>query len=127
MTDQISDKLSVEYPGLSLEGWRLYGVITGDPARNYGWGEPYPFRHKPSPPENVQCSALWRGYVASYQLAADGRLWLTGFEYPFSHVPPQAVSEPLEGDFFLVLKMHFRARRMYLPFVASRGAPDPAK
>jgi len=26
MTDQISDKLSVEFPGLGLDDWRPYGV-----------------------------------------------------------------------------------------------------
>ena len=128
MTDQISDKLSVEFPGLSLDDWRLYGVITGDPTQNYGWGEPYPFRTKPSPPKNPPCSALWRGYVASYRLTLDGHLCLTGYEYPFAkHHPPQEVSERLEGDFWLVLKTQFRAPRMYLPFVSSTVVPDPAR
>lgn len=127
MTDQISDKLCIGYRVLPLEGWRLYGVITGDITQNHGWGQPYPFRNQPSPVPFPPCTALWRGSIASYELAPDGRLWLTGYEYPFTNLPTQRISEALKGDFWLVLKEKFLGPRMYLPFRSSTIVADSDK
>jgi len=48
MTAQMSDRLHCEYPGLTLDGLFLYGVIVGkDPLANSGWGDDmYPYKAK---------------------------------------------------------------------------------
>jgi hypothetical protein len=105
MTAQIPDKLINECPDVNLSGLYLYGVITGDIQSNYGWGMTYPFRHKPRPPKSGGSSANWRGYVASYRLASDGRLKLVSYNYPTSaQKEREEVNEPLMGDNWIIIQ-----------------------
>ncbi len=65
------------------------------------------------------CSALWRGYVATFVLQEDGRLRLAFFEYRLGlrKRERQEVNELLEGDFSMVMKNQFFGPRTYIPFL----------
>ena len=99
MTEQMSDVLLCDFDDVDLDGLRLYGVIRGDILSNHGWGEPYPFNRQPNPPKSPMCSALWRGFVSTYVLKSDGRLYLVSYTYTFSKQPEEVFEEQLEGDF----------------------------
>jgi hypothetical protein len=64
------------------------------------------------------CTALWRGYVATFVLQPDGRLRLTAFEYMLGlrKWQKQEVDELLDGDFWVVMKPEFFGQRTYIPF-----------
>lgn len=130
MTAQMPDVLESLHRGCDLAGLALYGVACGDPTTNHGWGEPYVFQRQPRPPADAAtCTALWRGYVASFRLYPDGRLALVRYTYPSfdPHGAPDHVEtlhEELTGDFWLVLKADFCGPRTYVPFVAGRVVVD---
>lgn len=120
MTAQYPDKLVNKHPRVRLDGLHLYGVIRGDPHSSQGgWGDCSAFSTQPSPPaDGIMCTALWRGYVATFLLQLDGQLRLTTFEYMYSVRKWQkhAVDELLDGDFWLVMKRDFFGQRTYIPF-----------
>ncbi|MHC5537641.1 hypothetical protein ACYOEI_05355 [Singulisphaera rosea] len=120
MTVQISDKLMNLYSRVNTDGLRLYGVIRGDPRDpSDGWGDGPAFAAKPTPPnESVLCTGLWRRYVATFVLERDGRLKLATFEYLISvrEWQREEIDELLEGDFWMVMRPHFNADRIYIPF-----------
>lgn len=120
MTAQFPDKLVNKHPRVKLAGRRLYGVIRGDPrtSRN-GWGDGPAFVTPPARPDAaIRCSALWRGYVATFVLEPDGRLRLSTFEYMLSihEWQKQEVDELIDGDFWVVMKPAFFGPRTYIPF-----------
>src|SRR5215213_11752349 len=104
MTAQAADKVVNRHPRVTLDGLHLYGVIRGDVrASRDGWGDGPAFTTRPSrPPRAVACSALWRGYVATFVLQEDGRLRLAAFGYPagLRKWQKQEVDELLAGDFW---------------------------
>jgi hypothetical protein len=78
----------------------------------------YNFVSAGDPEKMVECSALWRGYVSSYRLRADGKLVLEKFEYPFSDdAAPDQVHEILQGDFWIDLREWFMGEGFRVPFV----------
>ena len=121
MTAQSPEQLENAHPEIDFGKLYLYRVITGDITANHGWGDPYPFQNQPQlPGDQKPFSALWRGYVGSFHLGADGKLTLKKYTYPNSptrgkHLQ-QTVNEELVGDFWLVMKLGFRAPRTYVPF-----------
>lgn len=120
MTAQFPDNLENKHSRVKLDGLHLYGVIRGDPRTSRaGWGDGPAFSSKPSRPANaVMCTALWRGYVATFVLEPDGRLRLTAFEYMLGlgKWQKQEVDELLDGDFWVVMKPEFFGQRTYIPF-----------
>ena len=120
MTAQYPEKLVNEHPRVKLDRLYLYHVIRGDlNSSNYGWGDGTAFSTQPNVPSNaMRCSALWRGYVATFVLQSDGRLRLTAFEFmlSLSKWKKQNVDEVIKGDFWLVMKPAFFAPRTYVPF-----------
>jgi hypothetical protein len=119
MTAQMPDKLVNRHPRVRLDGLHLYGVVRGDIQTHNGWGSGNAFTSRPTPPSrSVVCTALWRGYVATFVLEEDGRLRLTAFEHmvSFDEWETQPVDELLEGDFWLVMQPHFFADRTFIPF-----------
>lgn len=109
MTAHIADVLLNGHPRVHLNGLHVYGVICGDVHANFGWGEE---RYRFADPG---CARLWEGRVATYRLHVDGRLELVSYRLPETGVE-QPVHEMLAGDFWLVLKPHFRGGRTYVPF-----------
>jgi hypothetical protein len=124
MTAQMSDVISCDFDEVDLDGLRLYRVICGDILSNHGWGDPYPFQRQPNPPKVPMCSALWRGFVSTYELRSDGDLYLVSYTYPFSKQQEEHFEEQLKGEFWLVMKPHFEAERVYIPFVRSTIVSD---
>jgi hypothetical protein len=118
VTAQFPDKLVNNHPRVKFDGLHLYGVVRGPAESSGGWGEDRAFATAPSPPGNVMCTGLWRGYVATFVLQEDGRLRLTAFEYlaDLSDWQKQDVDELLVGDFRMVLAPEFFGRRTYVPF-----------
>ncbi|MEB3210627.1 MAG: TetR-like C-terminal domain-containing protein [Leptolyngbyaceae bacterium] len=57
--------------------------------------------------------------MSTYVLKSDGRLYLVSYTYTFSKQPEEVFEEQLEGDFWLVMKPHFEAARIYIPFIRS--------
>ena len=120
MTVQISNELIVEYPQINLGNLKPYAIVHGDIDSNHGWGERYEFIRRPKGVEQGEvCSALWRGYVATFVLKETGALYLIRYDYPFSKNESEEFEERIEGDFWLVLKEQFFGARTYLPFVDS--------
>jgi hypothetical protein len=113
VTAQWPDKLVNKHPRVKFDGLHLYGVIRGDFRASRGdWGDADAFTAKPSRPANAaRCSALWRGYVATFLLQEDGRLRLVVFDYllGLGKWQKQEVDEFLAGDFWMVMKPEFFA------------------
>lgn len=119
MTVQAPEKLVNEHPRVDLSGLSLYGVIRGDCRSNHGYGDGNAFMTRPSPPADATvCTALWRGYIATFVLQADGRLRLECFEYPLDieNWRRQEVNELLVGDFWMLMTHVFFGPRTYVPF-----------
>lgn len=120
MTAQSPDILINEHPRIELRGLHLYGVIRNDFRSNHGWGDRYLFASPANPPQDaVRCSALWRGYIATFRLDENGSLTLLSYRYPLSltKAKTETINELLNGDFWLVLKPTFSAPRTYVPFI----------
>lgn len=127
MTSQIPDRLHSEYTGLVLGNLVLYRILTGDIRRSFRLGVDYCFAQPPIVPPHRMCSALWRGYVATFHLRASGQLELTRYDYPLSKPSSSTdLSERLIGDFWLVMGTTFRGPRVYVPFVDGYLNPDEA-
>lgn len=132
VTAQAPDELHNTHPDVDFGSLKLYGVVTGDITANHGWGHPYPFTTPPTPPEDQRTfSALWRGYIATFQLSPDGKLTLVSYTYPNSpslgRNNTEAINELLVGDFWLVMKPAFKAPRTYVPFHNGVIVSDTAK
>jgi hypothetical protein len=62
-------------------------------------------------------SSLWRGYIATFRLTADGRLELIRYEYPYSDISAHDVEQGfLTGNFSLVLRHLFSGPSIQVPF-----------
>ncbi len=119
MTAQLPDKLVIEAPEVDLAGLHLYGVVLGpvdpaDPDRDWGSGL-YPLPLPGAADLKSLPTCLWRGYVATFFLAAGGSLELksyTRWEAP----APTDVHLQLDGDFWLVLSPGYGRLKTYVPF-----------
>jgi hypothetical protein len=130
MTAQASDILINEHPRVALLGLHLYGIIRNDIRSNHGWGDRYVFTLPPNPPEDaIRCSALWRGYTATFRLDESGSLTLVSYRYPLSlsKAKTESVNESLNGNFWMVLKPAFSAPRVYVPFIDGKIVEDESK
>ncbi len=82
----------------------------------------------PVPPNEVDgmCSALWRGYIASLKLHADGRLELLRYEYPFTirGARIQQVHRFFGGDFQLCFRPFFEGPNTHVAFRDGRIVAD---
>lgn len=117
MTTQLAEILFADPGAIELPKMELYGVIVGDIDKPNSWTR-YNFVSAGDPSKIVECSALWRGYVSSFRLKADGTLVLEKFEYPFSDdVEPDHVQEILQGDFWIDLREWFMGDGLRVPFV----------
>lgn len=69
------DELINENPKVDLTGLHLYRLIRGNPTENHGWGEKFDYPTPPRPRNlAIQCSALWRGDIATHRSKSDGTL-----------------------------------------------------
>ena len=130
MTAQASDILINEHPRIELGGLHLYGVIRNDIRSNHGWVDRYLLASPPNPPhDTVRCSALWRGYTATFRLDENGSLTLLSYRYrlSLSKAKTEMINERLNGDFWLVLKPAFFAPRTYVPFIDGKIVEDESK
>jgi len=118
MTAQAPDQIENHAANVDFGELALYGIIRGDVTTNHGWGDRYTFETNPTfPDDNKTCSALWRGYIAEFTLAANGTITLDAYRFPFApNKPRQTVNEQLNGDFWLVMKSTFEGNRVYIPF-----------
>jgi len=124
MTTQAPEILVVEPGAIELPAMELYGITVGnidDPKSCTS----YKFATTGSKEKMTMCTALWRGYVSTYRLKADGSLTLEKLEYPFSKgVEPDEVNEVLQGDFWLDLREWFMGDGMKIPFVEGKVVAD---
>lgn len=127
MTQQLAEKLLVDPGAAELPQMQLFGVIVGDIDDPKSWSG-YRFTSKGDPKKTSACTALWRGWVSTYRLKADGTLSLERLEYPYTDgAAPDQVSETLTGDFWLDLRESFMGAGTRVPFVAGRIEPDRSK
>ncbi len=106
MTHQASDKLVNEYESLDIGGLLLYHVSVGLP-------EP------PRVDANYRCSALWRGYIATFRINPAGTFELLQFEIPHFEGKPtiQELKSGLYwGDFEITLRPFFTGPKTVIPF-----------
>jgi hypothetical protein len=106
VTDQVPERILNEHPRLDFTNYSLYFVN----------GTELPVAPK-NAGEAMRCTALWRGYVATFRLTGDGRLVLTHYEYPYSDIPGHDVENGLlTGDFSLVFRQTFWGPSVAVPF-----------
>jgi hypothetical protein len=78
------------------------------------------FPKPPSPPDSTMSrTSLWRGYIATFRLCADGRLELVGYEYPtepYRNFHFEPVNDFLTGDFSLIFRPFFFGPSTRVPF-----------
>ena len=124
MTQQLPEKLIVDPGALELPPMRLFGVIVGNIDDPKSWSG-YPFTSKGDPKKITMCTALWRKWVSTYRLKADGTLVLERLEYPYTDgATPDEVDEELTGDFWLDLRESFMGAGTRVPFIAGRIEAD---
>jgi hypothetical protein len=98
------------HPEFDSEGYKLFHVVD------------YKLKSKIEKTEKLVCSALWRGYIATYTLKEDGSLFLTKLSYPEifdgSHINAREkeVLEKIEGNFFIEFRASFFGKRFKVPF-----------
>ena len=106
MTAQCPDQLINHYPPVDFAELSLYRIYNGDIAGDLS-NETYPLQNSSDKTKHGRFSACWKGFTRTYELAADGRLSLTGFEYPFTDNKGDTTSESIAGDFWLELRDEF--------------------
>ena len=103
MSDQASDNLLNDHPRVCLDELYLYGVFRGTDPTDYRQRERYKYEHEPSRYEIMaRATNLNRGYIATFRLDVEGRLWLVYFIFPLAttSLNHQTVQEHLTGDFW---------------------------
>lgn len=123
MTAQCSENLILNNSEVNFNGLSLFDVFVS--VNEAGERQPYPFIAKGDDAKMTYCTALWRGYVSTYELDAEGGLTLVELSYPFTpDATPQTVHERLEGDFWLDLREGFFGPGVQVPFKAGRVVSD---
>jgi hypothetical protein len=126
MTDQLFDHFINEHPEFRPRLWKLAGVIRGVPSKeNYGWGSREPITYFVPEKRPPRSSGNWKGYIATFRLAAAGSLWLAFVDYDNDNSRVQ-VNEQVHGEFFIVLQPSFDGPRLYVRFVNGTLQTDPA-
>src|SRR5215469_5993106 len=124
MTAQVPDQLITDSGAIELPRMQLYGIIVGnldDPNSRTS----YKFTSTREPPKTTMFSPVWRGCVSTYRLTVDGMLVLERREYPLAKgTPPDALHEPLRGDFWLDLRESFFGDGVLVPFVDGKIQAD---
>jgi hypothetical protein len=124
MTIQAPEVLLVDPGSIELPAMRLYSILVGnidDPKtiRSYN------FKTKGAEAKIRVSTALWRGYISTYRLRADGTLMLERLEYPFAtRATSDEVHEVLEGDFWLDLRETFVGEGVKVPFSQGKIVGD---
>ena len=114
MTTQIPEVLLREIGAPELPHLQLFGVKVDDIDSVLG-SEEHPSLKAGEPGSLDMCSALWRGYIATLQLKADGSIVLMKFDYLFGR-QPKTVNKPLDGDFWLDLRESYESNGLRVPF-----------
>ena len=114
-------------------------ILINDSEVDLGWLAPYFVRRSDRsdafpvrvalPESNLTCSSLWRGYVATMRLHADGRLELEKYEFPLAAegTPPQICHTYFNGDFSVILRPFFYGPNTRIPFRDGRIARNPSE
>jgi hypothetical protein len=124
MTAQRPEILIVDAEKFRLPATKLYAVCVGDIDEPTSSSR-YNFQTQGNQAKMTVCTALWRGYISTYRLRADGTLILERLEYPFTKgAAPDEVLEVIHGDFWLDLRESFLGRGMRIPFVDGKIITD---
>lgn len=117
MTAQLPERLENDLRGLNLHGLFLYKVLIASDPLNHGTHLPYPFKSIPSPDKHRISTALYRGCVSVFRIQTNGSLMLEGFDYSFQdrNRSFERVDEPLEGDYWLLMRAGFAKQAVYVP------------
>lgn len=127
MTNQLPETLIIESGAIEVPAMMLYGVIAGSPDASASGG-PYVFSTKGNKAKMRVCSALWRGYVATYRLRPDGMLLLEKLAYPLTPgAAPDEVHETLCGDFWLDFRESFYGDGVQVPFIDGKVVGDQSQ
>jgi hypothetical protein len=124
MTAQVPEVLIVDPGATELPQMKLYRIIVGDIDNPKSWTA-YKFATTRDPPKAKMFSPLWRNFVSTYRLKADGTLVLERREYPTAKgTPPDELYEPLRGNFWLDLRESFFGEGVRVPFVDGKIQSD---
>lgn len=124
MTMQAPEILEIESGAVELPDMKLYGVLVGNIDDPKSWAS-YPFLTLGTKEKMTMCSSLWRGYISTYKLKADGTLTLEKLEYPHTReAKPDLVHEVLQGNFWLDLRETFFGNGVRVPFVEGKIVAD---
>lgn len=124
MTIQAPEVLIADPGSIDLPAMKLYGIIVGNIDDSKSCAS-YKFAIKGTEAKMTTCTALWRGYISTYRLRADGTLTLEKLEYPFTAgAQPDEVHEVLQGDFWLDLREWFLGDGTQIPFVQGKIVAD---
>lgn len=157
MTAQCADQLYNEHPRVDLDGLQCFGLGREVPENGCGgmWGGLWVGHNSdlsvfPKAPDPGRCKARIRvlycsncdrRYVASYILRPDGKLTVMGYDYatldgggacrrgtPINYSIEDPVNEDVEGDFVLIMKLHFSSpSTTFVPFRDGRVVEDVSK
>lgn len=119
MTAQDPDILINEHPRVDLRHLELYHFR----------GVELPVLPQ-FPESNPLCTSLWRGYIATFHLTAEGTLHLTSYDFPHADppVPQHEVTEgQITGDFWLIMRPFFFGPNVEIPFRDGRIVEDSSK
>ncbi len=105
-----------EHPRVDVSPLKLYFVSAELPV-------------EPSPPvDALRCTALWRGYIGTWRLNADGTLNLLKYTFPHFDDEESTIQEfapkAVRGDFELTFRPFFHGPSTDIPFVDGRVIED---
>jgi hypothetical protein len=119
MSDQAYDNLLNDHPRVCLDELYLYGAFRGTDPTDYRQRERYKYEREPSRYKTMaRATNLNRGYIPTFRLDVEGRLWLVGFYFPLAatSLNHQTVREHLTGDFWIKMARSFRSPGIFIPF-----------
>jgi hypothetical protein len=124
VTAQYPDILINEHPRVAFENLSPYLLFRGDVGGNR---ERLVLPVSPDYVPEKRNSALWRGYIATFRLAADGTLSLISYGYPTPEgatLKQEIANGEINGDFWLELRPFCSGPKTRVPFCAGRIVED---
>lgn len=116
MTAQMAEQFINNHPRVDVSWLKLYFVSAELPV-------------EPAPPESaLRSTALWRGYIGTWRLNADGSLELLRFTFPHfideGSTTQEFAPKAAKGDFRLTFRPFFHGPNTEIPFVEGRVVED---
>ena len=115
----MAERFINEHPCVDVSPLKLYFVTAELPI-------------EPTPPEDaLRCTALWRGYIGTWRLNANGTLELLGFTFPHfddgKNLTQEFPPAKADGNFTLTFRPFFQGPNTKVPFENGHVIEDRKK